>query len=729
MQGIARHRIGESMPRTRLRLEAAATRAAIVATIVAFLAFLATYAWTTVQQPFRLGMSLEVGLFLAIVTFLVYGGLVYLTSRLGYLMRRLDFVPASAEQLRGFSDRTKASMTVLIPSYKEEPEVIRMTLLSAALQRHPKRRVVLLIDDPPLSGTEEEQARLASTRSLPGELQRLLDEARAPFARASVQAHAAAGLGSLDPSAEAFVLARLYERAGRWFEEQAERHAPADHTQELFVETNLRRPAAEHRRAGLELQRRAARRAQWPSQVEILRHHRHLDSLFRVELSSFERKRYANLSHAANKAMNLNSYIALLGERVIERRVGDELELWRAENDEGIPIPATDYVLTLDADSIVLPDYALHLVHLLERTDNTRVAAAQTPYSAVPGSPRVLERIAGATTDIQYLLHQGFTRHRATFWVGANAVLRMRALHDIAKVVRDQRTGLRHGKYIQDRTVIEDTESSVDLVERGWELFNYPARLSYSATPPDFGALVIQRRRWANGGLLILPKLLRALLRGRRRGVRVSEGLLRVHYLTSIAAVNIGLALLFLFPFDPWFASPWLPLTAAPYFLLYMHDLRLAGYSAGDLLRVYALNLLLIPVNLGGVLKSFHQACTGRMTPFKRTPKVRDRTPAPAVYVVAPALLVLYLAGGLAYGVAEGNWAVAVAAGINGALLLYALGMFVGFREARQDSFNGLLRAAQTLYGVLPATVARAVSVGATLMAASVVVAFGVLPL
>ena len=58
-------------------------------------------------------------------------------------------------------------------------------------------------------------------------------------------------------------------------------------------------------------------------------------------------------------------------------------------------------------------------------------------------------------------------------------------------------------------TLIEDTESSVDLAARGWRLENYPERLAFSATPPDFGALLIQRRRWANGGLLILPKLLR----------------------------------------------------------------------------------------------------------------------------------------------------------------------------------------------------------------------------
>lgn len=49
--------------------------------------------------------------------------------------------------------------------------------------------------------------------------------------------------------------------------------------------------------------------------------------------------------------------------------------------------------------------------------------------------------------------------------------------------------------YIQDRTVIEDTESSIDLGYFGWHLVNYPERLSYSATPPDFG------RWWCSGGV------------------------------------------------------------------------------------------------------------------------------------------------------------------------------------------------------------------------------------
>jgi cellulose synthase (UDP-forming) len=97
---------------------------------------------------------------------------------------------------------------------------------------------------------------------------------------------------------------------------------------------------------------------------------------------------------------------------------------------------------------------------------------------------------------MQYIVHQGFTPHHATYWVGANALLRKSALEDIATSAREGPVEVR--KFIQDRTVIEDTESSIDLVRRGWALHNHPERLAFSATPPDYGALIVQRRRWAN---------------------------------------------------------------------------------------------------------------------------------------------------------------------------------------------------------------------------------------
>ena len=54
----------------------------------------------------------------------------------------------------------------------------------------------------------------------------------------------------------------------------------------------------------------------------------HLAGLFEVELTSFERKQYTNLSWASNKAMNLNSYIGLIGKRFnrVVRENGTYLE-------------------------------------------------------------------------------------------------------------------------------------------------------------------------------------------------------------------------------------------------------------------------------------------------------------------------------------------------------------------------------------------------------------------
>ena len=131
---------------------------------------------------------------------------------------------------------------------------------------------------------------------------------------------------------------------------------------------------------------------------------------------------------------------------------------------------------------------------------------AGTVFGSIPGSQIPIERVGGAVIDVQYHTHQGYTYWYASFWVGANAMLRMTALNAIRERVKV------NGKmvviYIQDRTVIEDTESTIDLVHKGWMIYNYPARMTFSAMPSDFGSLLIQRRRWANGGLIIIPKLL-----------------------------------------------------------------------------------------------------------------------------------------------------------------------------------------------------------------------------
>jgi cellulose synthase (UDP-forming) len=192
---------------------------------------------------------------------------------------------------------------------------------------------------------------------------------------------------------------------------------------------------------------------------------------------------------------------------------------------------------------------------------------------------------------------------------------------------------------------------------------------------------VIQRRRWANGGFIIFPKLLRHLRRRRRMG----EAFMRSHYLTSIAGVNLGVLVLVSYPFEDVLESVWLPLAALPYFLLYTRDLRQAGYRRSDVLRVYALNLLLVPVNIGGVGKSVHQGLTRRKIPFGRTPKVHGRTRAPGLYLLAAVALFTYAAAAAGFDLAAGRWAHAVFAGANSLVLFYAISRFVGWGHLLGD--------------------------------------------
>jgi cellulose synthase/poly-beta-1,6-N-acetylglucosamine synthase-like glycosyltransferase len=302
------------------------------------------------------------------------------------------------------------------------------------------------------------------------------------------------------------------------------------------------------------------------------------------------------------------------------------------ENEADFEVPDSTYVIVVDADSLLMPDYVNELVDMMERPENRRLAVAQSPYLSYPGAPGLLEKTAAATVAAQYVVHLGFSQYEAVYWVGANAVLRKAALDEICSPIRERGYPVR--KYIQNRTHIEDTESTIDLVERGWKLHNSARPLAYSATPADFGSLLIQRRRWANGGLIVLPRLLKYLAWGQDVPKRWLQGFLRAGYLLNLSVGSLAVLLTFLFPL-PRGLIPCLVLAGICYGLVYGADIIRMGFRLRDVGHVYALNLMLTPVNLGGAAKSLHQAWTGKKTPFARTPKTGGRTWIPPLYVAA----------------------------------------------------------------------------------------------
>jgi len=177
---------------------------------------------------------------------------------------------------------------------------------------------------------------------------------------------------------------------------------------------------------------------------------------------------------------------------------------------------------------------------------------------------------------------------------------------------------------------------------------------------------------------------MRYLLRAPRWS-RVVEAYFRCHYLGSIAVVNIGLLLMLAVPFDDRVESRWLPLTALPYLVLYGRDLVCSGYRWRDLASVYALNLLLIPINLGGVYKSIEQALTRRKIPFGRTPKVEDRTAAPARYLLAEYAMLIWWSLGLVFDLVARRWSHAAFAAFNTAFLGRAIFVFIGWSPTVKD--------------------------------------------
>ena len=661
---------------------------AIAATVAAWLAYMvSTVIAGFVDEGARSSAFLEqTVVYVTIMTLLTFSALMYLLARQGALYRSRDHARVPRAEIDAFMANSRPSLTVLVPSYCEEPDVVRSTLLSAALQEYPGLRVVLLLDDPPRPADHAAGAALAACRRLPEELNALLGEPLARFEDA-LEGHEAAALqgGAAEPSAVR-ALALDFRYASQWLRDLAAGYPRASTSDDMMAAEVLGGLAEDLEVTSTALFGALDDGASVPAE-RLAQLCRRLVWTFSADVSSFERKGYGNLPHDANKAMNLNAYIDLMGRsfRQVQTRIGLLLRPTEPDADGSFAVPGSDFILTLDADSVLLREYCLRLVYHMELPGNERIAVIQTPYSAFRGAETRLERIAGATTDVQHILHQGMSHFGATFWVGANAVIRRAALEDIVETsfVR----GVEVRRYVQDRTVIEDTESSIDLIAHGWTLYNYPERLSYSATPPDFGSLVVQRARWANGGLLIAPKLRRHAKAARRAGHRVSrvQLALRFNYMASISWASLGLVLLLTFPFDSRLLSALIVAAALPYFIAMAADFHRLGYKRTDVFRVYAFNLILLAVNLAGTLKSLQQAASKSKIAFARTPKVGHRTAAPALFVLAAYAIVAVSLYTLHNDVVTRNWSNATFALLNGVLTCYAIAAFIGVRNSLVD--------------------------------------------
>jgi hypothetical protein len=168
--------------------------------------------------------------------------------------------------------------------------------------------------------------------------------------------------------------------------------------------------------------------------------------------------------------------------------------------------------------------------------------------------------------------------------------------------------------------------------------------------------------------------------------------MLRINYMASLTWASFGLIFLLAYPYDGRLLSPLVLLAALPYFVAMASDLRYAGYKASDVFRIYGFNLILLPVNLAGVLKSIQQSLTGKKIPFARTPKVKNRTASPLMYVLTPYLIIAFSLFTLWRDVNAENWGNAAFAAFNAILAIWATVSYIGVGNSIVDLWLGLTK-------------------------------------
>ena len=180
----------------------------------------------------------------------------------------------------------------------------------------------------------------------------------------------------------------------------------------------------------------------------------------------------------------------------------------------------------LDADYVVRPDWLKDLVPAFA---DAKVGMIQAPQDHRDGERSIMHHAMNGE-------YAGFFDIGMVQRNEANAII----VHGTMCLIR--RAAIEAAGGWSSRTIVEDTDLGLTLLEHGWQIHYTNKRYGHGLLPDTFEAYKKQRHRWAYGGFQILKLHWRSLLPRTRGLTRDQKREYALGWLNWLGAESLGVA-------------------------------------------------------------------------------------------------------------------------------------------------------------------------------------------
>ena len=231
----------------------------------------------------------------------------------------------------------------------------------------------------------------------------------------------------------------------------------------------------------------------------------------------------------------------------------------------GLRKASHDLIAVYDADNTPESDSLKYLVRTLSR--NEKLASSFGKFRTRNRKSSLLTRFINLETlSFQFMIQAGrYLISRIAILPGTNLVIRRHILEEV-------------GSWDED-ALTEDTELSIRLYEKGYEIKFVPYAVTWEEEPEKWLTWIRQRTRWVRGNFYVLRKYLVPSLKFKKRSLTVELFSLFLLYYLFLAAILLshivfavsGLGLIAILSPGPYFAV-WISA-----FILFIAEITLAA--------------------------------------------------------------------------------------------------------------------------------------------------------